>query len=152
MKYIIYRISINENIYIGSTQNFKKRFNCHKQKYKEFCNKFKTAKLYQIIFENGGWDNIDYGIVEEFECESCIESKIREEYWRRIYNANMNTRKCFETEQEFEIRRRKSNEKYNPINNPKRDQNTVYCECGGHYKPFNKKYHLKSKMHFLFSN
>lgn len=147
MKYIIYRISINENIYIGSTLNLKKRFNVHKKRYNDYCEGYKTPKLYHIIFENGGWDNIDYGIIEEFDCESCIDAKIKEEFWRREYNANMNTRKCFETDEEFKIRRKEGNAKYNPINNPRRDKNTIYCQCGGHYLPHNKNTHFKSKMH-----
>ena len=58
---IIYKLKRNDdyddvNIYIGSTANFKTR----KYQHKESCNNTKSAqyntKIYQIIRDNGGWD------------------------------------------------------------------------------------------------
>ena len=146
MKYLIYIITINDNIYIGSTLNLKKRFETHKKMY----NKKSTRKLYECICLNGGWHNIKYEIIEELDCESTVEARIREEYWRCFYNANMNTRKAHVTEEELKERIKEKNERNNPINNPKRDQTTIFCNCGGHYLTFNEKNHLKSKMHNNF--
>ena len=150
MKYLIYRITINGNIYIGSTVNLQKRLYTHKAKYDAFCNGSCKRKIYEIIYLNGGWFNIDYGIIEEYFCDRPIEARIREEYWRRFYNANMNTKKAFESEDELKDRVKENNTRRNPINNPKRDQTTVFCNCGGHYLTFNKNTHLKSKKHLMY--
>lgn len=152
MKYLIYRITINNNNYVGSTQNLKKRFYTHKTKYDQYCDGKCKRKLYEIIYLNGGWFNINYEIIEEYICDTQNEARIREEYWRRFYNANMNTKKAYETEDEFKQRVKETNARRNPINNPKRDQTTIFCSCGGHYLPHNGKTHLKSKMHLSYLN
>lgn len=150
MKYLIYRITINGNIYIGSTVNLQKRLYTHKAKYDAFCNGSCKRKIYEIIYLNGGWNCCQIELIEEYECETNIEARIKEEYWKRFYNANMNTKKAFESEDEFKIRVKTNNTRRNPINNPKRDQTTVFCNCGGHYLTFNKNTHLKSKKHLMY--
>jgi predicted GIY-YIG superfamily endonuclease len=152
MNFIIYRIKINDNNYIGSTKNIKKRFYTHKTKYADYCNGKCKRKLYEMIYLNGGWFNIETEVIEEFTCDTQDEARIREEYWRRFYNANMNTKKAYETEDELKERVKNNNTRRNPINNPKRDQTTIFCGCGGHYLSFNEKTHCKSIMHRNYLN
>tara|TARA_R110002020_G_scaffold128969_1_gene288991 strand:+ start:1452 stop:2069 length:618 start_codon:yes stop_codon:yes gene_type:complete len=68
---LIYKIYCkDENIkecYVGSTNNLHKR----KIKHKSDCNnlscKSYNLKVYQFIRSNGGWDNFDFMILEQFE-------------------------------------------------------------------------------------
>jgi hypothetical protein len=100
---IIYKIqhkSIDELIYIGSTTNFAKR----KYKHKTACNnenntEYKTKK-YVMIRENGGWDMFDMVLVKKYPCNDYLEARQEEERIRREMNANMNTNRCFATQEE----------------------------------------------------
>ena len=81
-------------IYIGSTKDFKQRKAAHRKT----CNNINpryNLKIYQMIRENGGWDCCDMVPIEEIECDNYLQARIREEYWRKEYNANMNTIKAY---------------------------------------------------------
>jgi hypothetical protein len=170
MKYIIYRISIADYIYIGSTKDFKQRQKHHKQD-----SKTSDFKLYQIIREQGGWDNCEMVPIEEYECDEMIQSRIREEYWRREYDANMNSIKSHQTQEELQEYKNKhqknyyqNNKKeisekakeyrqihneqikeYYKLNKDKINEKHI-CECGGSYSLKNKSTHLKSKRHTTY--
>lgn len=92
MIYIIYKISIANQCYIGSTKDLKQRKKCHKDRWNKG-----TEKIYEFIRANGGWDKIEIIPIEEYECEGLLQARIREEYWRREYNAELNTRRAFTT-------------------------------------------------------
>jgi hypothetical protein len=93
--YIIYEIScldinITEN-YIGSTINFKSR----KSKHKFSCNNISDASyplhIYNIIRENGGWENWNMHPIEKIEYETIIEARIREQYWIDLKKSSLNS-------------------------------------------------------------
>ena len=99
MSYYIYKIccdDLPEFIYIGSTKAFRQRKNDHKKTY----NKGDTKKLYNTIRENGGWDNWRMVILEELGEVSFTEARIKEEEYRVKLNANMNSQKCYLTEEQ----------------------------------------------------
>ena len=98
---IIYKIKHNEdyddnNIYVGSTTNFKNRKNKHKNN----CNTEKTVEynflVYQYIRDNGGWDEWVIIPIEEYPCNSKNELVIRERHYidllRPILNKNIPSR------------------------------------------------------------
>lgn len=95
MIYIIYRITAGDYTYIGSTKDLIQRKNAHK-----CACKTKELKVYQMIRECGGWDKCEMTPIEEYECEGQLQAHMREEYWRREYNANMNSYKAYRTEEE----------------------------------------------------
>jgi hypothetical protein len=130
MIYTIYKISIADEDYIGSTRDFKQRIKGHKSTCNNELNPHYLYKIYQHIRANGGWDCCNITPVEEFECETKQQALIREEYWRREYKSLLNTNKAFTTEEELKI--------------------TTECECGGHYRPPAKNKHFKSKRHQEF--
>jgi hypothetical protein len=76
--------------YVGSTTNFNKRKNHHKN---DCC--YETSnhhlKIYQTIRENGGWDNWDMVPLEEFSCENKTQQVIREQYWFDRLKPDMNS-------------------------------------------------------------
>jgi hypothetical protein len=138
MKYIIYRISVNDYIYIGSTKDFKQRQIRHKSNCSNINDDHYNIKLYQIIRENGGWDKCEMVPIEEFECDGMIPSRIREEYWRREYSANMNSKQAHTTPEE-------TTEK-----NHIRACINYNCECGGKYTHQNKTIHERTKKHLEY--
>jgi flagellar biosynthesis GTPase FlhF len=96
MKYIIYKIQINDYIYIGSTKNFAIR----KSRHKSNCNTGKDYLVYRTIRENGGWECCTMVPVREVEVETVIQAHIIEEEERVKYNAQMNAIRAYMTEDE----------------------------------------------------
>lgn len=90
----------NENIYIGSTTDFIRRKNNHKDCSQNEKKNGYTDKKYQYIRENGGWGNFNMVEVEKYPCNDSNEARIREEHWRIHFNAKLNSKKSFTTEQE----------------------------------------------------
>jgi hypothetical protein len=80
----------NENIYIGSTTNFRGR----KIQHKGFCYNEKNIKynryLYQFIRENGGWDEWEMVAVETYPCENKRELEIRERFHIETLKSKLN--------------------------------------------------------------
>ena len=137
----MYRITIGDYTYIGSTKDFIQR----KRQHKVDC-RIKDLKVYQIIRENGGWDNCEITPIEEYECEGQLQAHIREEHWRREYNANMNSNKAYRTEQERIEDKKKENKQWYKSNIEK-EQTKQTCECGGKYTIHHIRTHEKSKRH-----
>ena len=97
-KGIIYLIEHNEKPefnYLGSTCNLIRRRACHKHSCNTPTSKLYNSKLYRMIRDNGGWDAFTMKPIEEYPCESKTALQIREEYWRKEYNASMNTNSCY---------------------------------------------------------
>lgn len=90
----------NTNIYIGSTTDFIRRKNNHKDCSQNLNKKSYTDKKYQYIRENGGWCDFNMVEVEKFPCNDGNEARAREEYWRQFFNAQLNSKKSFTTDQE----------------------------------------------------
>ena len=105
--YIMYEIvCLDSNIgynYVGSTKNFRAR----KCKHKNACNKETDINhhlnVYKYIRENGGWDNWVIRPLEEFKCETTIQSRIREQFWIDSKNAKLNMFKAYISEEQRKI-------------------------------------------------
>jgi hypothetical protein len=96
MKYIIYKIEIEDYIYIGSTKNFTER----KYTHKSACNNKQNKLVYNKINELGGWEIAVISPIEEIECETKIQALIREEFHRKDLKANLNMMACHRTNEE----------------------------------------------------
>jgi len=97
MKYIIYKIQIKDYIYIGSTKNFAIR----KSQHKRSCNTDEDLLVYNTIRENGGWQCCTIVPIREVEVETKLQAHILEEEERVKYNAQMNARRAYITEDEL---------------------------------------------------
>ena len=89
---IFYKIyCMNQEItdkYIGHTTDFVKRKYSHKQS----CNNHNNnCKLYNIIRENGGWNNWKMEIIAFHDCENHYEARKREQQYFEEYNATLNS-------------------------------------------------------------
>ena len=150
MKYIMYKICIADYTYIGSTKDWQQRQANHKSSFFNANNPAHNYKLYQTIRDNGGWYAIEKSPIEEYECDGPIQAHIREEYWRREYNAQMNARRAHRTEEEHIQEKRDYNTEYNAAH---REEAKIYsaekiqCECGVIHCRSVKSKHLQSKKH-----
>ena len=92
---IIYKLVCSDinitDCYVGHTTDFTRR----KQKHKSDCNDISGEKynlnVYSFIRDNGGWDNWSMVIIENYTCNSSLESNKQERY----YNITMIINKQF---------------------------------------------------------
>jgi hypothetical protein len=94
-KNVIYKIVCNDlnvtNVYVGHTTNLRKRKYCHKFICCNENDKHYNLKVYQIIRENGGWENWSMIEIEKYPCNDGNEAGQRERFWFEMLNANMNS-------------------------------------------------------------
>tara|TARA_R110000782_G_scaffold45394_1_gene100864 strand:- start:5664 stop:6062 length:399 start_codon:yes stop_codon:yes gene_type:complete len=122
----VYKICFDNNIYVGSTINsLKKRKYGHTRGLK---NLNSTKKLYRYIIDN----NINHFDLELIEKINDIEQlKIREEHYRKLLNANLNTYRCHITPEERLI-----------------SKNRLYtCMCGSNVRFDNRNRHIRGAKH-----
>ena len=133
MKCYIYKIWKNgkDEVYIGSTSNFKKRMldhkrNCNNEKSKDY-NYF----IYQYIRQNEGWDEFDKEIIYECDVEDKYEKlKIEGEYIKQ-FEKTLNERNSFGCKNRNEYIKEYNKEYYN--------ENKEY------YKEYHKEYREENK-------
>lgn len=150
MIYIIYKICIADQTYIGSTKDWKQRKITHKSACNNTHSSAYNQKIYKIIRDHGGWRMTEATPIEEYECAGKVQACIREEHWRREYEAQMNTRKAHRTREEFiQYHRIQANEYYKAnveeINNRRTEK--IHCDCGATICRGNNSRHKISKTH-----
>jgi len=93
-KTVIYKIICKDNsitdIYIGHTTCYYQRYRLHKSSCNNENAKGYNYKIYKIIRENGGWENWDMKIIENFSCNNVNEARNRERYWIEKECCNLN--------------------------------------------------------------
>ena len=87
---VIYTIECNGEKYCGHTTNFKSRKAEHKYNVKNPTSLKYECKVYQFIRENNGWENCFIQIIEEYPCNNVIEARLRERYWLKKLECNLN--------------------------------------------------------------
>jgi hypothetical protein len=175
-KSFIYRLcclDVNiKEIYVGSTTNMRNR----KYRHKSDCNNEKQKKyylyVYQFIRENGGFDNWEMILVENYDAKDNLELRKRERYWKDELKATLNSCNPYKTAEDESARKKIYHKKNKIIINKKkrefRNDNKEYiakqrselrkknlskhlerfnCECGGKYKKEGKHHHLKTDKH-----
>lgn len=82
---VIYKIYCKDenitDIYIGHTTSFYQRQRTHKSNCNTESCKGYNYNIYKIIRQNGGWDNWNMVIIENYPCDSVEEARDRERYW-----------------------------------------------------------------------
>ena len=112
----------NENIYVGSTTNFRGRKREHKRSCNEEKKKEYNYKVYQFIRENGGWDEWEMVAIETYPCENKREIEIRERFHIETLKPKLNKNIPTRTQKEYQ---QDNNDK---LLEKKREKTT--CECG----------------------
>jgi hypothetical protein len=87
---IIYKIFCNDkcitDIYVGHTTNFVKR----KYQHKILCNNGNKLKIYDIIRNNGGWENWNMIEIAKYNCQDATEARIREQEHYDLLKPSLN--------------------------------------------------------------
>jgi len=172
MDFVIYKIfCITDEtlLYIGSTQNFHHRNIDHKTSCNNpNCRRY-NSKKYVTIRQNGGWNNWNMVIIDELKNVTKIESRQKEEEWRVKLNANLNSVKCYTSEEEKKYRMGELKKQYREDNKEqltkyykgwaeknkdiilKKDRERsaikVKCECGCEIRRDSLSKHKRSKKH-----
>jgi len=167
MSYYIYKIccdNLPDFVYVGSTKAFWQRKAHHKHDCYNENRQSYNNKLYSTIRANGGWDNWRMVIIEDCGEISFTQARIKEEEHRMKLNANLNSHKCYITEEMV----KENDKKYYEINKEKkieyqkeyRENNKeaieekqgqkMTCECGGSFRIDNKARHEKTEKHCEF--
>ena len=140
----------NANIYIGSTIDIINRNYTHKSACCRCKSKKYNQKKYQYIRQNGGWANWRLVEIEKYPCNNKIEAQIREEYWRRFFDAKLNTIKAHTTIEERNLRERylkKLRYEKNKFKILEKLSQRVPCKCGAYVPKYNLSSHRKTKKH-----
>ena len=83
------------NTYVGSTSNFAKRKQQHKQSCLHDTSKAHNFKIYQTIRESGGWDAWKMVEIESRLVKNKRDAEKIEQEWIEKFNADMNSHKAF---------------------------------------------------------
>jgi len=87
---VIYKITCKDenckDVYVGQTSDIVRRKYAHKSQSQN-----KNMFLYNVIDENGGWDNWTMEVVEKYLAKSKQDILDREQYWINHLEANLNT-------------------------------------------------------------
>lgn len=165
--YYIYKIVCHQeelcnNTYVGSTKNLATR----KRRHNNDCNnpnsKYYHLKIYQIIRNNGGWDNWYMVPIKELKNTTKCEATIIEEEYRCQLKANMNTiraylsdndRKLYSKEYRIQNKEHKCeyDKNYREKNKEERELK-IDCKCGGKYLKRHKSTHFKTQLHLKYMN
>ncbi len=170
--YYIYKITCLDakvlDCYIGSTDNFKRRFLKHKSDCNNENSNSYNFKIYKIIRDNGGSNNFIMYPIDILESDDPIAVRKKETELIKLHNANLNSRNAYTDIKEYCKEYREANKtkikEYYEVNKTKiKETNKIYreanrtkllekfnCECGGKYTNVNKTTHFKTKQHKAF--
>jgi hypothetical protein len=113
---IIYKLVCNDvNItetYVGHTTNFTKRKASHKERCNDINGKKYHLKVYQIMRQNGGWDNWSMIEIEKYNCNDNNEARARERYWYELLSSKMNDKIPLRTKEEFKKMKSENDKRY----------------------------------------
>lgn len=126
MKCYIYKIysDVCDEVYIGSTNDFKRRLRDHKSRCNNENNDGHNFFIYQFIRQNGGWDNFKSSILWEGDVKDKYEKmKIEGEYMKE-YDKTLNSHNshgCKDSKEYYEENKEKIKE-YREANKVKRKE------------------------------
>jgi hypothetical protein len=90
-----------EEIYVGSTTNFKRRRSSHKSHSDGNNSNQSEYKVYQFMRANGGWGNWTMVLLEKYNCDNKIELHTRERYWIEELKSELNSQIPCRTKKEY---------------------------------------------------
>ena len=91
----------DKKVYVGSTNNLKKRINIHRHDCNNEKRKNYNYKLYQYLRENGGFNQYEFIILECYVCNFKHELLCKEDDYIKMYPNNLNTFRAYLTRQEY---------------------------------------------------
>ena len=143
MIYTIYKIICKDqnikDLYIGSTKNFKKRKLTHKNDCNKVNGKSYNLLIYRTIRANGGFDNWYFEIVEELLDIEKFDALKKEEYYRTLLGASLNSYSASSGIDCNGMSRSEYDKEYKAQNRE-------------HYREYNKEYYVQNKDLLLEKN
>lgn len=154
-----------KDCYVGSTCSWIKRKALHKQSVNCEKNAEYNYKKATIIRENGGWNNWEMVLIENYPCKTDLEARAKEREWFEKLGATMNSQTPLRTPEEliaYNIKYREEHReeqtayaaKYHEENRESRNAKCLAknlkkmtCACGKEHTKGFKSGHLKSKKH-----
>ena len=157
--YKIINYDCPELVYVGSTTNFTKR----KQQHKEGCfnqNSLKyNLKIYKTIRENGNWESWNMIKICNYPCNDKREAELEEDKHMMGLKANMNMKRASRTKEQYYVDHiYKLKEKMKQYQENKKDKikennlKKCMCECGSTFTHVNKTRHKKTIKHQKYLN
>jgi hypothetical protein len=145
-KTIIYKLvnyDYPELVYVGSTTNFTKRKQHHKNRCLNEKYKKHNLKVYVNIREYDGWDNWNMIKICDYPCENRREAELKEDEYMTELKANMNMIRASRTQKQYREDNREKIQQYREDNREKmkeyRDNNKEKIqEYGKEYYETNK--------------
>jgi len=108
--YTIYKISCKDldikEGYVGSTDNYGNRQGTHKSRCSNNNCKEYNTKIYTFIRANGNWENF---VMENIECYTKTEARIKEREWSDRIDSRLNTNSPFVYNEDEAFQKRKIN-------------------------------------------
>jgi hypothetical protein len=146
---IFYRIVCKDlnvkDCYVGSTTNFTKRKQQHKENCLEKSKKY-NYRVYQFIINNGGWDNWSMIMIEKISCENHQDVLKLERKFLEDFNATLNMNIPSRTSKEYnEENKEKMKEYHKSYTDKNKDKKKEYDKL---YNEENKeKIKVKNKLY-----
>ena len=84
-------------VYVGSTTNFTKRKQHHKERCLNPNDKKHKCKVYVSIRENGGWENWNMIKICDYPCNNRREAEQEEDRYMILMKSNLHMRRPFQT-------------------------------------------------------
>ena len=127
--YKIEHVDDESLVYVGHTTSFNMRKTEHKNSCYNEKGKQYNLKVYQMIRDNGGWENFIMIEVEKYPCNDKREAERRENEVMKELKANMNTINSFRTEEEITEYKKENGKAYRQSNKSKiQEKNKKYYE------------------------
>jgi len=142
-----------KDCYVGNTCNWIKRKSLHKHAVNFESNKGHNEKKSVTIRKNGGWDNWEMVLIENFPCENDLQARSKEREWLEKLGATMNSCSPIRTKEEKIIQHIEYNNNNREIINKKnheRNGKRMTCPCGLEHCVGSKSLHLKSAKHIAW--
>tara|TARA_R110002012_G_scaffold311425_1_gene520926 strand:+ start:137 stop:634 length:498 start_codon:yes stop_codon:yes gene_type:complete len=156
----VYKITVGEQTYVGSTCNFKDRLKNHKHCCYNTESKGYNYKIYKYIREHSHWDNIKVEVLVHLHPKfNKAERTNVEQEWIDYIKPTLNDHKAYTVitkkeynKQNYIDNKDRINEKHKQFYKDNKDKfsEKFNCDCGGKYTHNHKFRHLKSKKHLKY--
>ena len=158
-KCVIYKLCCKDlnvkELYIGSTCNFTKRKWQHKSSCCNDKHKHHNFKVYKFIRDNGGFDNWDMILVDQYPCENNQQKLQRERYWYEELKSTLNDDVPGRSEKEYRDTHKEQKKEYRELNREKiaeQKKEKITCDCGSTFTKYTKLRHELTKKHLDYIN
>ena len=149
-KTVIYKIVCKDEtvdyLYVGSTTDLKRR----KREHKSSCNNINCKKYnqknYKEIRDHNGFENFEIIKIEDYPCDNNREAEAREEELRIELKADMNSQRCYTTDEQKEEQAKEYKKKYYDLNREK-----VKVRSNEYYKNNKEKASEKMKEYYYLN-